>query len=69
LIYDNAFGREHILTSWYELVKLSPVNWKDKESIKRFRIASDAYAKTWSRLDYEEQGWISEQILNNVYGR
>jgi hypothetical protein len=51
------------------LFKLLPVNWKDKESVRTFRIASDTYAKAWSKLNDEDQGWICEQILNNVYGR
>ena len=40
-----------------------PIDWKDKESIKRFKQACDRYTKPWDRLDYEEQGWVCEQIM------
>jgi hypothetical protein len=59
--------KENILKLWYELNDFIPVNWKNKESINKFKIAHDTCAKLWSRLDQADQGWMSEQILNNIH--
>ena len=60
---DTAFSRDQILKNWWEISKSMPVNWQDKESIKRFKQACELYSKNWDKLDYEEQGWVSEQIM------
>ena len=39
-----------------------PVNWQNKESIKLFKLACEHYSKSWEKLDYEQQGWVCEQI-------
>ena len=39
-----------------------PVDWSSKESIKQFKTASEHYAKAWSKLSYEQQGWVCECI-------
>jgi len=58
-----AFIKEQVLTNWYEISKSMPVDWRDKESIKQFKQACERYSKPWDKLDYEEQGWVSEQIM------
>jgi len=63
LTYDNAPSKEDILKNWYEISKFIPVNWNDKESIKSFKQACERYSKPWDKLDYEAQGWVSEQIM------
>ena len=47
---------------WFELQTKVPVDWTDKQSIKDFRITVDSYSKSWSRLSWSDQGWISERI-------
>jgi hypothetical protein len=58
-----ALSKEQVLKNWYEISKYMPVNWKDKESIKKFKLACESYSKPWDKLDYESQGWVSEQIM------
>ncbi len=69
MIYVTAPSKEQILRSWYEIYKEIPVNWKDKESIKKFKTACDKYSKAWDKLDYEEQGWICEKIMEGEPGQ
>jgi len=45
-----------------------PVNWNDKTSIKSFKEKSDSYAKFFNKLNYEEQGWITEQFNKFLKG-
>jgi len=63
LLYVTAPSKEQVLKNWYEISKSIPVDWKDKESIKRFKQACERYTKPWDRLDYEEQGWVCENIM------
>ena len=55
-------NKEQVLNNYYDIFKFIPVNWKNKESIFQFKIASEKYSKAWSKLLYDEQGWVSEQI-------
>ena len=65
LLYVTAPSREEVLRLWFEIHKHIPVDWKDKDKIKAFKNSSDHYAKSWSRLNCDEQGWVCEQISNH----
>ena len=54
--------KEQVLSFWHELLNSKPVNWKDKTSIKEFSKLHDRYAKAYSALSMQEQGWVSEQV-------
>jgi len=62
LLYVTAPSKELVLNYWFDLQTFIPVNWNDKHSIKAFQNAQDKYAKTWSKLSYEDQGWVCEHI-------
>jgi len=47
---------------WFELQAKVPVDWTVYQSIKDFKTAADSYSKSWSRLSWSDQGWISERI-------
>jgi hypothetical protein len=66
LLYVNAPSAKVVLTYWYDIRKTIPVDWNNKESIKRFREASDKYAKTWSKLSSEDQGLVCEYISKEI---
>ena len=52
------------VTKWFELIELA----KKNIPIKEMRSHLDNYAKTWSRLKYDEQGEISFRI-NQRYNK
>lgn len=58
--------KEQVLSQWFGLYDLIPVDWNNKESISSFKNASNFYSKSWSKLSYSDQGWVSEQINGRV---
>ena len=54
--------KEQVLVYWHELFNAKPVDWKDKTPIKEFSKLHDRYAKAYSTISMEEQGWVSEQV-------
>lgn len=66
VVYVAAPSREYVLTLWFELQTKVPVDWNDKQSIVSFKNTMDSYSKSWSRLSWADQGWISEQINGRV---
>ena len=62
LLYDTAPSKEQVLVYWNSLYKLSPVDWNNKDKVKEFRLSLDLYSKSWSKLRYDEQGWVCEKI-------
>lgn len=56
-----------VLELWHKINQFIPVNWDDKSSVNDFKKAVDYYAKSWSKLKSEEQGWVCEMI-SNQYG-
>ena len=59
-------NKEQVLVNWFDIFKYIPVNWKDKISIQNFKSASERYSKSWDKLPYDQQGWVSEQIRINI---
>lgn len=59
--------KEYVLSLWNVLNSCPPIIITDRDTIKKFRTAHDHYAKTWSKLSSDDQGWISMTILNRVY--
>jgi hypothetical protein len=58
-----SYKKEEHLLLFKDLFKLSPIDWLDTKEVQYFRFMLDRCTKSYSKLNYEEQGWVSEQIL------
>ena len=56
---------DDVLSFYNEIGKTIPVDWKNKDSIKKFKDASDKYAKTYNKLSNDDQSIVSETIARN----
>jgi len=54
----NAF-----VNKWFDLLSYCGSETFDQKEFKR---SHDEWAKRWSRLDWEQQGYITEQISKSV---
>jgi hypothetical protein len=64
--YATAPSREDVLALHRGLTAHLPVDWDDPQSVKAFKNALDRYGKSYGRLDWDDQGWVSEQISLNL---
>ena len=54
-----------VLKMFYDLIRYCEN--KEKYDFEIFAIYHDNYAKLWSKLSIEQQGFISEVILNDSF--
>ena len=64
--YATAPSREDVLNLFRDIAHHIPVDWSNPSSVKAFKNASDAYAKAYGRLSWEDQGWVGERISTNT---